>query len=221
MRSLKATKRQIVGIATRLYDPLGFIAPVIIRIKMFFQELCVNKIEWDEPLTGQLLSKWNTLLSSFKGIVTSIPRCYFWSATGSSKGCSLHGFCDALLGAYAAVVYVRIETVSGTSSVSFVASKTRVAPVNKQTIPRLELLSALLLSNLITTVTAALREDVQIDSVTCYTDSRVSLYWIKASLRSGSRLYRIGSILLEGWYHLISGNTVLEMTTQLTYLQGV
>ena len=88
-------------------------------------------------------------------------------------------FCDASLGAYAAVVYVRIETVSGTS-VSFVA---RVAPVSKQTIPRLELLSALLLSNLITTVTAALREDVQIDSVTCYTDSRVSLYWIKGLIK--------------------------------------
>ena len=150
-------------------------SPVIIRIKMFFQELCLNKMEWDEPLTGQLLSKWNTLLSGFKGIVTSIPRCYFWSVTESSNKCTLHGFCDTSLGAYAAVVYVRIEMVSGTS-VSFVASKTRVAPVSKQIIPRLELLSALLLSNLITTVTAALREDVQIDSVICYTDSRVSLY---------------------------------------------
>ena len=83
----------------------------------------MNKIEGDEPLTGQLLSKWNTLLSSFKGIVTSILRCYFWSVTGSSKGCSFHGFCDVSLGAYAAVVNVRIETISGTLSVSFVASK--------------------------------------------------------------------------------------------------
>ena len=148
-----------MGNTTRLYDPLGFMSPVIIRIKMFFQELCVNKIEWDEALTGQLLSKWNKLLSGFTGVITSIPRCYFWSVTESAYCCSLHGFCDTSLGAYAAVVYIRIETASGLS-VSFVAAKTRVAPANKQTIPHLELLSALLLSNLITTIIAALKKDV-------------------------------------------------------------
>ena len=79
MTKLNATKRQIVGITARLYDPLGFISPVIIRIKMFFQEL--HKVEWDEPLTGQLLTKWNSLISGFSGIVTSILRCYFWSVT--------------------------------------------------------------------------------------------------------------------------------------------
>ena len=41
IRSLKATKRQIVGITTRLRDPLGFMSPKITQIKMFFQELCV------------------------------------------------------------------------------------------------------------------------------------------------------------------------------------
>ena len=62
---------------------------------------------------------------------------------------------------------------------NFVASKTRVAPVNKQTIPRLELLSALLLANLVDNVFRALNQDIVISSITCYTDSKVSLYWIK------------------------------------------
>ena len=48
----EATKRHIVGASTRFYDPLGFMSPVIIQFKMFFQELCVSKIGWDEPLTG-------------------------------------------------------------------------------------------------------------------------------------------------------------------------
>ena len=145
---------------------------------MFFQELCVSKVGWDEPLTGQLLARWNTLLSGFKGVVTSIPRCYFWSADKSSSVCSLHGFCDASSGAYAAVVYVKVEASYG-NCVNFVASKTRVAPVNKQTIPRLELLSALLLANLVDNVFRALNQDLVISSITCYTDSKVSLYWIK------------------------------------------
>ena len=152
-------------------------SPVIIRLKMFFQELCVSKVGWDEPLTGQLLAKWNTLLSGFKGIVTSIPRCYFWSADKSSSVCSLHGFCDASSGAYGAVVYIKVEASYG-NCVNFVASMTRVAPVNKQTIPRLELLSALL-ANLVDNVFQALNQDLVISSITCYTDSKVSLYWIK------------------------------------------
>ena len=178
MNSLKATKRQIVGVTARLYDPLGFMSPVIVKLKMFFQELCASKVEWDEPLSGQLLIKWNSLLSGFKGVVTSIPRCYVWSVTEEASRCSFHGFCDASLGAYAAVVYVKIETPCGITT-SFVASKTRVAPVSKQTIPRLQLLSALLLANLITTVTDALKDDMPTDSVTYYTDSKVSLCWIK------------------------------------------
>ena len=113
MSGAEATKRHIVGTSTRFYDPLGFMSPVIIRFKMFFQELCVSKVGWDEPLTGQLLARWNTLLCGFKGVVTSIPRCYFWSADKSSSVCSLHGFCDASSGAYAAVVYIKVEASYG------------------------------------------------------------------------------------------------------------
>ena len=67
----------------------------------------------------------------------------------------LCGFCDASILPYAAIVYlvtVREEDVH----ISFVTAKTRVAPLQSQTIPRLELLSALLLSRLITTVADSL-----------------------------------------------------------------
>ena len=73
---------------------------------------------------------------------------------------------------------IKVEASCG-NCVNFVASKTRVAPVNKQTIPRLELLSALLLANLVDTVYKALSQDLVISSITCYTDSKVSLLWIK------------------------------------------
>ena len=58
IRGTESTKRRIVAIATKFYDPIGFVAPVIICFKMLFQELCINKIEWDEPLSGELLTKW-------------------------------------------------------------------------------------------------------------------------------------------------------------------
>ena len=60
----------------------------------------------------------------------------------------------------------------------FIASKTRVAPLRKQTIPRLELLSALLLSRLMVSVTRSLESILTLSQPTCYTDSKVALYWI-------------------------------------------
>jgi len=60
-----------------------------------------------------------------------------------------------------------------------VASKTRVAPVNKQSIPRLELLSTLLLAKLISSVSVALEADVQLQPHCCFSDSNVALFWIK------------------------------------------
>ena len=46
LHTLEPTKRTIVGFASRFYDPLGFLAPAIIMLKMFFQELCKVKQLW-------------------------------------------------------------------------------------------------------------------------------------------------------------------------------
>ena len=60
----------------------------------------------------------------------------------------------------------------------FVVSKTRVAPKVTQTIPRLELIGALLLARLMNTVTLSLREEITLQQSVCYCDSKVALYWI-------------------------------------------
>ena len=39
LRTLKPTKRNVVEFSSRFYDPLGFLSPVIITLKIFFQEL--------------------------------------------------------------------------------------------------------------------------------------------------------------------------------------
>ena len=106
---------------------------------------------------------------------TAIPRCYFTFSQRLLSQCSLQGFYDASSAAYAAVVYLKIEV----ESISFVAAKTRVAPTTKQTIPRLELSSALLLSNLINNVSIALKPEIELLEHCCYADSKVALYWIK------------------------------------------
>ena len=180
---LDPTKRSIVGVASRFYDPVGFVFPVTICFKMLFQELCEERLNWDDPLPRNLLSKWQSLVSSLKKVQPlTIPRCYFEGISLPVLSCCLQGFCDTSKSAYAAVVYFLVETRSGCYA-RFVACKTRVSPVQRQTIPRLELLSALLLSKLMASVSQALDLELSLGRPSYFTDSKVALYWIKGQER--------------------------------------
>ena len=87
LHTLKTTKRNMVSFASRFYDPLGFLSPVIIMLKVFFQELCKLKLDWDDQLLSELLSKWTALLSRFQGTVITLPRCYFHSSGKLDSKC--------------------------------------------------------------------------------------------------------------------------------------
>ena len=157
-RELEPTKRNVIGIISRFYDPLGVLAPITVKLKMFFQELCQSKVEWDEELSSELKKKWEHLILDLENIEsTLIPRCYQAGIEEKVLSYSLQGFCDASLKAYGAVVYLKMTTSLGTF-IRFVIAKTRVSPINKQSIPRLELLLAVILARLISTVTRALNE---------------------------------------------------------------
>ena len=172
------TKRRVTSIVGKFYDPLGFLSPVIIKFKVFFKELCEDCIEWDEELSGDILQKWQSLIKSLKEAPTfSIPRFYLQDIDIEGATLSLHGFCDASKEAYAAVVYIVAHSDSQVC-VRFVVSKTRVAPRQELTIPRLELMSALLLARLIDNVMKSLSPIFCLEQPTCYTDSQVALYWI-------------------------------------------
>ena len=134
LRTLKSTKRNEVGFSSKFYDPLVFLSPVIITLKIFFQELCRVKISWDDPLSSELLSRWHGLVANFQEVVISVPRCCYFPACTMNKYV-LYGFCDASKSTYTVVVYL----CNGSGPEQFVVCKTRVAPLVKMTIPRLEL----------------------------------------------------------------------------------
>ena len=104
-----------------------------------------------------------------------IPR-YF--CTGPLSSTILVGFTDALENAYSSCIYIRSKTEHGVTS-SLVVSKTRVAPLKTQSIPRLELLGALILSRLMKRTSEELQKVIKLDRVICCTDAEIVLCWIK------------------------------------------
>ena len=171
--SLPATKRSVLKLSAMVFDPMGFVTPCTVEMKILFQELCLDKIDWDSNLPKHLLGTWNSLLNELKCLNNvKIPRCYFRSRPVRFE---IHGFSDASNRAYAGVVYIRSLYEDGGVDVRLVASKTRVAPLKRQTIPRLELLGALILARLINSLDLT---EGNVKTV-YWTDSTTTLCWIK------------------------------------------
>eukprot|EP00795_Rhopilema_esculentum_P009789 gene9789-biopygen2755 len=172
------TKRNVLRLVAKVFDPQGFISPVTTPLKVFLQKLFKAKLSWDETLPEALDKEWKFLISKLDKVESIfVPRYYFGSIDGKPDLVELFGFCDSSESAYVASVYAKI-TVNGKSHVSLVMSKSRVAPLSKTSIPRLELLACLTLARLIDSVENSLSPVVKTKVVKCWTDSISALYWI-------------------------------------------
>ncbi|XP_067017985.1 uncharacterized protein [Acropora muricata] len=74
--NLSVTKRTVLKVTARVYDPLGWISPILIEMKLLFQKLYQSKEDWDEELSPDMrerYDKWMSELRKVGGI--RIPRC--------------------------------------------------------------------------------------------------------------------------------------------------
>lgn len=171
------SKRKILSEVSQLFDPLGFLAPTIIKAKIFLQSLWATSLSWDDSLSPNLIDEWLKIRKDlFNCELIIIDR---WiGVTENYKNCSLHVFTDASMKAYAAVVYCRVETSDGIIIVNMVAAKTKVAPLDGTTLPRLELCGALLGAEL----GKCVAKNIEIENIPIegHTDSEIVLAWLKA-----------------------------------------
>ncbi|XP_076246254.1 uncharacterized protein LOC143186464 [Calliopsis andreniformis] len=146
--AIPITKRTLFSEIAKLYDPLGWLSPVVIRAKILMQSQWLEKIQWDEQVSAETLKMWNTFCADWSRLNQwKLPRWIRYGADTTSV--ELHGFCDASLAAYSAVTYLRVTTIDNGVFTSLLMAKTRVAPTKTQSIPVLELNGAVLLAELI------------------------------------------------------------------------
>ena len=75
---LPVTKRSILKVGAAMFDPLGIISPVLVSVKVLFQELCENKVDWDDELKNEEKKRWIGWLEDLKGAgEMSVPRCLY------------------------------------------------------------------------------------------------------------------------------------------------
>ena len=133
------SKRSFLKKMATLFDPLGLLSPYTVHAKVLLQEIWASGVSSDEPVNKELSSKasrWFEELPALKNIQIPCLR-----ATAVVREVTLH-FVDASQEAYGAASYSRHLYEDGTVSCCLVASKSRVAPLQVVSIPRLELMGA-------------------------------------------------------------------------------
>ena len=164
------TKREVLANLALIFDPLGMITPVTLKMKLFLQELWEKGKEWNERLSSEKITTWKGIMTDFNGIFSiHLPR---FVGNGFNQ---LLCFCDSSSKAYATAIYLR--TIKDSNITGLVFSKARNAPEKKFTIPRLELMSVLTVTRSLRFVAKAMR--LENAEKVLWMDSQCVLQWIK------------------------------------------
>lgn len=202
----RVTKRALVSDIAKTFDALGWFSPIILKMKILLQRLWESKAEWDDDVPELVKDTWHQWRAELPCLCEKhIPRCYSPSNFHPILT-QLHGFCDASEDAYGCVAYLRFTDSEDNVHTSLVASKTKVAPIKRLTIPRLELCGAHLLSKLL----YHLKEVLSIPTCDVYgwTDSSIVLSWMVGNPRRlktyvGNRITSIvEQIPPDRWNHV-------------------
>ena len=175
------TKRRLLSIASKVFDSMGLITPFTIRAKMLFQEVWQWGLQWEDHLDDDIAEQWRSWKSELSQLSCITIPCYFMGNIESSSSVEFHGFGDASTKACGAAVYIRCVYEAGHISTHHVMSKSRVDLTKTVSLPRLELLAAFTNTRLLNSKFVAESLTLKTDRVVCWTDSMVTLQWIRGS----------------------------------------
>ena len=167
------TKRKVLSMASKLYDPLGMLSPVTLIARLFIAELWEKKFGWDQPLPPSITAQWHTIEKELNA-ASHLELCR-WVHFDQTQPVSLHIFTDASKSALGATAYLTQATHS-----FLIGSKSKIVSHSKGhlTIPQLELSAMLLGSQYCATLLDIIKKDFHDVSVHLWTDSEIALFWL-------------------------------------------
>ena len=65
-KNLEATKRNVLKVVPKIYDPMGILGPLIVTMKILFQDICINNFSWDSPLPDHLKCHWKNWITDLQ-----------------------------------------------------------------------------------------------------------------------------------------------------------
>ena len=137
------TKRMILSVVYGIYDPLGFLTPLIIKAKVLLKKLWCCKLDWDETVPTEIFKEW----CNFKRNMSVWKELLFRRCVKPYENVGdpiMITFCDASDDAFGACCYFRWQTRDGSFRAQLIASKSRVSPMKVKSIVRLEICGAVL-----------------------------------------------------------------------------
>lgn len=200
------SKRSVLSLTARLFDPLGWFSPSTLLPKTFVQTTWLLGVDWDTPLPDDEARNWHRLEREFPcREQIQIPR---WLG-GRVADCHLevHDFADASTRTYAAVVYLKTER-NGRSEVRLVVARTKVTPLKQVSLPRLELFATTLLARLVAHALPLIKADKA--PLHLWSDCTVTLGWIRGHPSSwttyvANRVSDIQTSLPDIFWHHVPG----------------
>ncbi|XP_062558150.1 uncharacterized protein LOC134223028 [Armigeres subalbatus] len=176
------TKRLTLSFIAQLFDPLGLVGPVVVTAKAFMQTLWTLRDEngevweWDRELPVSLRDRWIAYHTDLP--VLNELRINRFALLQACNKIELHVFSDASDIGFGTCAYLRSTDIQGRIKVALLTSKSRIAPLKKQTTPRLELCGALLSAELYQRIAASLQHSF---TTSFWTDSMTVINWLKAT----------------------------------------
>ena len=136
LKEKPATKRGILSTVSQIYDPLGFLAPMILVGKQILKEICQRGYDWDDLLTDDIVQGWEKWKAELLLLpYIEIQRCVKPNDFGNVKTVELHNFSDASTKGYGQCSYLRITNEADDVHCCLLFAKSRVVPMKMTTIP--------------------------------------------------------------------------------------
>ena len=169
----RLTKSNVVKTLALIYNPLGFILPVLLISKILFRNLCDLRIPWDNVIPQEIENKCVKWVNGLN-IKIEIPRSI--SNRETITTIDIHLFSDASINGVCNVAYAVIQQPNNISQ-DLITSKSRLVKMNV-TIPRFDLIAAQMSANLSQNIKNALTNQNVRNFCAC-SDSTVVLHWLE------------------------------------------